>query len=275
MINVICFFLSALLYAWSTFAHLAQWVGSSQRGQRLARPTLIAAVCLHGVAILVRWVQAGYAPLSNGFEAFSFYAWGIGLVYLLVKPLRRFSMLGVFVTPLALSSILIASVLPKRITPLVPVLQSYWLPIHVGISFAAYVLFSLAFVVAIAYLLQERALRQPTRRIWARQLPSLEALDNLARRLALAGLGFMTGSLFSGSLWAEQAWGVVWVWEPQQVASLVTWLIYAVYFYARHSANWRDRRAAWLLVGGFVSVLITFVGADLLMLDSRHSFLFG
>ena len=109
MINIVCFFLSALCYVSSTFAHLAQWVGGSQRGERLARPTLIAAVILHGVAILVRWVQAGFAPLSNGFEAFSFYAWGIGLVYLLVKPLRRFSVLGVFVTPLALASILIAS----------------------------------------------------------------------------------------------------------------------------------------------------------------------
>jgi cytochrome c-type biogenesis protein CcsB len=166
-------------------------------------------------------------------------------------------------------------VLPKRIDPLVPVLQGYWLPIHVSISFIAYALFSLAFVAAVAFLLQERALRQPTRRSWARTLPSLEALDNLARRLALVGLAFMSGSLFSGSLWAEQAWGVVWVWEPQQVAALVTWLIYALYFYARHNAGWRDCRAAWLLVAGFASVLITFIGADLMMPDSRHSFLFG
>jgi len=275
MINVVCFLLSALLYAFSTVAHLAYWIGSSRLGKRLARPSLIAATILHGVAIALRWVEAGYAPLSDGFEAFSFYAWGLSLIYLLVKPLRRFPILGVFVTPIALSSILIASVLPKRIDPLVPILQSYWLPIHVGISFTAYALFSLAFVAAIAYLFQERALRQPARRTWARTLPSLEALDNLARRLALIGLAFMSGSLFSGSLWAEQAWGVVWVWEPQQVASLVTWLIYVVYFYARHNADWQDRRAAWLLVAGFVSVLVTFVGADLMMPDSRHSFLFG
>jgi ABC-type transport system involved in cytochrome c biogenesis permease subunit len=59
------------------------------------------------------------------------------------------------------------------------------------------------------------------------------------------------------------------------VASLVTWLIYAAYFFARHNIGWQDRRGAWLLVGGFVSVILTFVGADLMMLDSRHSFLFG
>jgi ABC-type transport system involved in cytochrome c biogenesis permease subunit len=172
-------------------------------------------------------------------------------------------------------SILVASVLPKRIEPLVPVLQSHWLPVHVGVSFAAYVLFSLAFVAAVTYLLQLRSLKQPSRRLWARKLPALETLENLQRRTAVAGLVLMSGSLVSGSLWAQQVWGIIWPWEPQQVAALVTWFIYAVYFYARHRADWRDHRGAWLLVGGFVSVLITFVGADLVMLDSRHSFLFG
>jgi len=275
MVNVVFFAFALLCYAVSTLAHVACWIGRSQRCGRYARPTLLAAVALHGVAIALRWIEAGYAPLSNGFEAFSLYAWGLSLVYLLVPSLRRYDVLGVFVTPLALTSILVASVLPKRIEPLVPVLESHWLPIHVGVSFAAYAMFSLAFVGAISYLLQLRSLRQPGRWLWARQLPSLETLETLQRRMAIIGLVLMTGALFSGSLWAEKAWGTVWPWEPQQVASLVTWLIYVIYFYARHNAGWQDQRGAWLLVGGFLSVLITFVGADLLMPDSRHNFLFG
>ncbi|MFZ5915705.1 MAG: cytochrome c biogenesis protein CcsA [Chloroflexota bacterium] len=275
MVDVFFFLMAVFFYVLSTVAHVACWIGGSRRCERFARPTLLVAVVLHGAAILLRWIEAGYAPLSNGFEAFSFYAWGLSLVYLLVPSLRRHDVLGVFVTPLALTSILVASVLPKRIDPLVPVLQSHWLPIHVGVSFAAYALFSLAFVVALTYLLKLHALKQPGRWLWARRLPSLETSETLQRRTAVAGLVLMTGALLSGSLWAEKAWGIVWPWEPQQVASLVTWLIYAAYFYARHSAGWVDRRGAWLLVGGFVSVLITFVGADLLMPDSRHSFLFG
>jgi len=273
--DVLFFALALLCYAASTLAHAGHWIGSSRPCERIARPTLLGAVALHGLAIALRWAEAGYAPLSNAFEAFSFYAWGLGLVYLLAPGLRRHAVLGVFVTPLALTSILVASVLPKRIEPLVPVLQSHWLPIHVGVSLAAYAMFSLAFVVALAYLLKLRALKQPGRWLWARVLPSLETSEALQRRTAVTGLVLMTGALLSGSLWAEKAWGVVWPWEPQQVASLVTWLIYAVYFYARHNAGWQDQRTAWLLVGGFVSVLVTFVGADLLMPGSRHSFLFG
>jgi cytochrome c-type biogenesis protein CcsB len=275
MISVAPFLLAVLLYVLSTVAHVACWVGGSRQCERWARPTLLAAVVLHGAAILLRWLEAGYAPFSNGFEAFSFYAWGLSLIYLLMPFLRRQAVLGVFVTPLSLTSILVASVLPKRIEPLVPVLQSYWLPIHVGVSLAAYAMFSLAFVGAISYLLQLRSLKQPGRWLWARQLPSLETLQALQQRTAVMGLVLMTGALLSGSLWAEKAWGVAWPWEPQQVASLVTWLFYALYFFARHNMGWQDQRGAWLLVGGFISVLMTFVGADLLMPDSRHSFLFG
>lgn len=275
MVNVLLFLLALICYAGSTVTYVACWMGSSRSCKRFTVPTLLAAVVLHGSAIVLRWIEAGYAPLSNGFEAFSFYAWGLSVVYLAVPSLRRHAVLGVFVTPLALGSILVASVLPKGIEPLVPVLQSHWLPVHVGVSFAAYAMFSLAFVSAVTYLLKLRSLRQPGRWLWARQLPSLEVLEGLQRRTALVGLVLMTGALLSGSLWAEKAWGIVWPWEPQQIASLVTWFIYAVYFYARHNAGWQDQRGAWLLVGGFVSVLITFVGADLLMMDSRHSFLFG
>ena len=273
MANVVLFGLALLGYAVSTMAYAAWWISHSHWGERLARPALMAAVVLHGAAIALRWIEAGHVPLSNGFEAFSFYAWGLALVYLLFGA--RYAALGVFVTPLALSSIVVASVLPKGIEPLVPVLQSHWLPIHVGISFAAYAMFSLAFVAAVSYLLHLRTLERPGRWLWARQLPSLEALETLQRRTAIVGLVLMTGALISGSLWAEKAWGIVWPWEPQQVAALVTWLIYAFYFYARHNIGWRDRRTAWLLVGGFVSVILTFVGADLMMRDSRHSFLFG
>jgi cytochrome c-type biogenesis protein CcsB len=273
--SVLFFLLAAGIYTASVLAHVTGWVGRSRRGERLARPSLLIAVVLHGVALGLRWAEAGHAPLSNGFEAFSFYAWGVGVVYVIVEPLRRHGVLGLFVTPLALVSILVASVLPKRIEPLVPVLHSYWLPVHVGISFSAYAMFSLAFVVALAYLMHEHALHEPARRQWARRLPPLETLENLQRRLAIVGLWLMTGSLVTGSLWAEKAWGVVWLWEPQQIAALVTWFIYAFYFYARYSAGWRDRRTAWLLVGGFGSVMGTFVGADLVMPGSRHSFLFG
>ncbi|MGD9315463.1 MAG: c-type cytochrome biogenesis protein CcsB, partial [Anaerolineae bacterium] len=79
MVNVILFLLALVFYAISTTAYVACWISSSRRCERLAQPALTAAVVLHGLAILLRWLVAGYAPLSNAFEAFSFYAWGLSL----------------------------------------------------------------------------------------------------------------------------------------------------------------------------------------------------
>ncbi len=115
MVDVVLFLLALVLYAISTLAYVAAWIGGSRRGERLARPSLMAAVALHGLGMVLRWIEAGYAPLSNGFEAFSAYAWALSLAYLLIRPLRQQAVLGAFVTPLALASIVVASVLPKRI----------------------------------------------------------------------------------------------------------------------------------------------------------------
>ena len=274
MINIVFFTTALVLYAASTLCYGLRWLADSRRARQWAAPLLLAAALLHGVAFATRWLESGYPPLTNGFEVFSFFAWGLVLVYLIVEHRSGQAVLGVFVTPLALLSLLIASALPKQIQPLLPVLRSRWLIVHVAISFAAFVTFSLAFVAALTYLLQERVLRHKAGSRWIWRLPALEAMDRLSHRLATLGLLLMTGSLLTGSTWAEQAWGVLWVWQPQQIAALATWVIYLVYLYARHSVGWRGRRLAWLLVAGFISVIVTFVGADLIAPGSLHSFLF-
>ncbi|MFQ6059303.1 MAG: cytochrome c biogenesis protein, partial [Anaerolineae bacterium] len=82
---------------------------------------------------------------------------------------------------------------------------------------------------------------------------------------------FMTLSLITGSIWAERAWGTPWLWDAKLNMSLITWAIYMVYFYARNVANWGARRSAWLLVLGFASILITYLGVNLFM-PTVHGF---
>lgn len=273
MADVALFMVALALYCAATFAYMATWLGRSHRFRRWAPGLLMAAVLVQAGGIAIRWVESGYPPLSNGFESLAFYGWILAAVYAVLERRIGHPGLGAMVTPIALAAILVASVLPKEIQPLIPVLQSRWLGIHVGISFLAYAVFTMGFAVGVAFLRLDAALKRgaaPVR--W--DLPALVTLDNLGRRLALVGFFLMTGSLLTGSIWAEKAWGVIWVWQPQQTAALVTWLIYAVYFYTRHEANWRGRRSAWLLVVGFAAMLFTFVGVDLLMPGGLHSFLF-
>ncbi len=273
MADVILFMVALALYCAATFAYMATWLGRSRRFRRWAAGLLLAAVLVHAVGIAARWVESGHPPLSNGFESLAFYGWLLAAAYGILERRIGHPGLGALVTPIALAALLVASVLPKGIEPLIPVLQSQWLGIHVGISFLAYAVFTVGFAVGVAFLRLDAALKRGAAPAgW--NLPSLLALDNLGRRLALVGFFLMTGSLLTGSIWAEKAWGVIWVWEPQQIAALVTWLIYALYFYTRHEMDWRGRRSAWLLVVGFAAMLFTFVGVDLFMPGGLHSFLF-
>ena len=98
-------------------------------------------------------------------------------------------------------------------------------------------------------------------------------MDRLSRWLVTVGLLLMAGAIMTGSVWAERTWGTPWVWEPKQVLSLVTLVIYGAYYFVRHVSHWSVRRASWILVLGFISVLTTFLGSDLLAPAGLPSFL--
>lgn len=273
MADVAVFAVASLLYLGATGSYHVAWLGEKRRYRRAATRLLLAAVVVHGLGLAMRWLQAGRPPLANAFEGLSFYGWMLAAGYLVLERWTRHPGLGALVVPIALVAVAVAAFLPKGIEPLEPVLQSPWLGVHAGVSFLAYVTFTLAFGTALAFLRQDRILKRRRGLGWGRDLPSLLALEMLGRRLALAGFVLMTGSLVSGSIWARTAWGVPWVWQPQQVAALVTWGVYAGYLLAWYGLGWRGRRVAWLLVAGFVAVIITFVGVDLALPGGLHDFM--
>ncbi len=274
MVNISLFAVAAVLYAGATFSYHAAWLGGRRRFRWLATVLLSAAVTVQGVGIGVRWVESGRPPLASGFEGFSFYGWALAAAYLLLLERRgERPGLGAMVTPIALIAVVIAAILPKRIEPLLPVLRSSWLGIHVSVSFMAYVAFTLAFAAAIAYLRQDHVLKRRQGLGWGAEMPSLLALERLGSRASVVGFALMCGSLVTGSLWARRAWGVPWVWQPQQIGALATWIVYAGYLVCWRALRWRGPRLAWWLVAGFVAVIVTFVGADLLLPGSLHNFL--
>jgi len=266
----VLFDLGTVAYAVSAYLYLVGWFGRYRWGARWATYSLLAAVLLHGGAVASRWLTFGF-PFLTLREILSLYAWLLALLYLGIERRFGYTILGVLVVPLGVVTILVASLLPPAHEPLLPLLQSPWLTAHVGVFFSAYAAFTLAFAAALAYLLQERALRRK-RPAW--DLPPLAVMDALSRWSATVGLVLMVAAIFTGSAWAERVWGTPWVWEPKQALSLLTVGVYALYFYVRHVSYGPTRRAAWLIVAGFVSVLVTFIGAELLAPTGLHSFLF-
>jgi ABC-type transport system involved in cytochrome c biogenesis permease subunit len=263
------FAIGTVLYTLSAYLYLVGWLARERAATRWAPRALLGAMILHLGSMAVRWGVFGF-PFLTLREVISVYAWVLALLYLLLEWRYGYTIIGVLVTPVGSLIILAASLLPAGERPLLPLLRSPWLMAHTGVFFAAYAAFTLAFAGALAYLFQDRSLR---RKKLAWRLPPLPVMDRLSRWLVTVGLLLMAAAIITGSAWAERTWGTPWVWQPKQVLSLVTLGIYGAYYFVREVSHWPVRRAAWILVLGFISVMTTFLGSDLLAPTGVHSFL--
>lgn len=270
MIFLVLFITSLLLYLFSAIMYLLQWFSGFRNARRFAMVALSAVIVLQLGIMFGRLVLFGY-PFYSLREFLMIYPLALAVLLLFVERRFGYTLLGVMIAPLGASFLLFTFSLPEAHSELLPMLQSPILMIHVSFFLSAYAALTLAFSAAISYLLQERSLKKK-RLAW--RLPPLQIMDQLGSQLILIGTVLMGIAIPLGSYWAMNAWGVAWVWEPKQIMSLVTLAIYSGYFVMRFSAQWPGRKLAWLTIIGFVSIFITFFGADLLAANSAHSFLF-
>lgn len=219
----------------------------------------------HTGALISRYLEAGYTPITNLHEALSFFAWSIVAVYLILQMKYKVDVLAAFVSPIAVIMIILASIFPQEILPLPPALKSFWLPIHVTLAFLGNALFAVAFAIAIMYLLQEGQIKKKKIGSVYYRLPSLNVLDEINYRCLTWGFPLLTLGIISGSIWAQSAWGAYWSWDPKEAWSLITWFVYAALLHGRLSMGWRGRKAAILAIIGFASVVFTFLGVNLLL----------
>ena len=274
--NVRILQLAALVYLAATVVHLVYLVGQRKQVEVWARRVTWAGFSIHSLGLLVRFLEAGYTPVTSLHEAMSFFAWCIVGLYVLLQFWYRLPSFGAFVAPVALVFVLSAAVIPGQIEPLPAALQSYWLPVHVILLFLGDGAFALAAAAGVMYLIQERELKRKRLGAWFRRLPNLDVLDDLNYRCLTIGFPLLTVGIITGAIWAQQAWGTYWSWDPKETWSLITWLLYAALLHGRLTVGWRGRRAAvWALIG-FGSVLFTFLGVNFILpklipdLESLH-----
>jgi cytochrome c-type biogenesis protein CcsB len=167
--------------------------------------------------------------------------------------------------------IILASLFPKEILPVAPVLNSFWLPIHVTLAFIGDAMFALAFAAGVMYLIQERQIKSKKIGPFYYRLPALKVLDDLSYRCLTLGFPLLTLGIITGSVWAESAWGSYWSWDAKETWSLITWFLYAALLHGRLTVGWRGRRAAIFAIVGFAVLVFTFLGVNLL-LSGLHSY---
>ncbi|GAB3630082.1 c-type cytochrome biogenesis protein CcsB [Pandoraea terrae] len=286
---------SAILWMSALFflATIFYWGGLIARspvGSSLGSTLCWAAVLLGFTGMMVRWyesylvgVDVGHIPISNLYEVFVLFCMITALFYLYYEQRYETRALGPFVLLVisaAVGFLLWYSVARGafEIQPLVPALQSWWMKIHVPANFIGYGTFALAAMVAVAYLLKAREQKKLAiagaplgTGFFSSRLPSLELLDDLMYKAIAVGFAFFTIATILGALWAADAWGGYWSWDPKETWALIVWLNYAAWLHMRLMKGLRGAVAAWWALTGLLVTTFAFLGVNM-FLSGLHSY---
>ena len=221
---------------------------------------------------VLRSLSVSRAPLGNMYE-FALVTAAFALVVYSVWSLRQDRLwLGAFVV-LPVVVILGAARLwwYTEASQLMPALDNIWLVIHVTIATLSIALFTIGAALAVAYLLRDAAERKGEVRGWLAALPGAQPLERLTYGIHVFAFPLWTFALVSGAIWAEQAWGRYWGWDPKEVWTFVIWVVYAAYLHARATSGWTTRQATWVAIAGFACIIINYTVVNLLM-TGLHSY---
>jgi cytochrome c-type biogenesis protein CcsB len=268
----IFFFKGALsLYLLGTLGYIIFIVFQIKTTARISYGLLLLGFISHTVAISLWTIQTGYLPVHNLRESLSFFAWAIIGVYLIIQIRFNILVLGSFLSPLAAAMMISSIFISPQTGPVNPLLQNLWLTIHIVFIFAGNGVFAIAFLAGIMYLIQERQIKSKRLGLLYHRLPALEVLDALNYNSLILGFPLLTLGMFSGSIFSQYTLGTFWRWDPKEVWSLITWLLYAALLHGRLVSGWRGRRSAMISIIGFLVLIFSFLGVNFLV-KGYHSF---
>jgi len=259
------FWVAAGLYLLSFLLYLRYALSLGKGAERVARVTLHLGAALHTGLILLRAWEGGRPPYQTLYEALSWFAWSAVMVYIYVERRLRASFPALFMLPIAIGACLYALLGPRldpSIKPLPPSLQSNWYIFHVATAFASYAIFIVSFAVEASYLVLNPRIKKGKLQGYGLNRSNIGGFHRMAHRLVLFGYPLLTFGLFSGAMWANQAWGRYWGWDPKETWSLLTWMVYSLYLHARVTPKWSEGRASAVNIIGFVAMMMTFLGVN-------------
>ena len=268
---------------------VAFWAASAGRCTSVVQLFVAVANLLLTSQLVLRWWESGHFPISNLYESLCFLAWACTLTQLLVERSWPSPIVAAAATPMGLGCIAFASfALPDQLqtsAPLVPALRSSWLVMHVSVIMVSYAALLVGSLLSLAVLVTDRGEALELRsssigsggyrqsvsaadggvlQLQSVQLSTTEQLDSLSYRTITVGFLMLTVGIVSGAVWANEAWGSYWSWDPKETWALICWLVYAAYLHTRLSRGWQGRRPALVAVIGLVVIAVCYIGVNLL-----------
>jgi cytochrome c-type biogenesis protein CcsB len=245
-----------------------RWIGIAVVGLN------VAATVAHAATLITRAIAAGRVPWGNMYEfllALTLVGSVAWLVVLRLRPGVR--ALGLLVMTVLIVLLGTSGMLHTEAGPLVPALNSYWLAIHVSAVATAGGVLLVGFVSAVLYLLRDGFENGRTGFPFAlaAKAPAAASIERLTFRVHAFAFPILTVGIMCGAIWAEAAWGRYWNWDPKEVWSFITWVIYAGYLHARATPSIKHRTAAWLAIAGWAAVVFNTYGVNLVF-SGLHSY---
>ncbi|HTE74087.1 MAG TPA: c-type cytochrome biogenesis protein CcsB [Actinomycetes bacterium] len=249
-----------------------------ERADRLSRVGVsltVLAFALHLGAVVTRGLSADRAPWGNMFEFSVTGALAVTGVYLVLLRRHDIRYLGTFVVlPVLLTLGLAVTVLYTESAQLVPALKSVWLVIHVSAAIIASGILTVGFAQTVCFLVQDRREQRPVEArtpSFMDRLPSAAALDRSAYRMHAFAYPIWTFAVIAGAIWAENAWGRYWGWDPKETWAFITWMVYTAYLHARATAGWKGRKASYVALLGYATFLFNYLVVNI-WLVGFHSY---
>jgi len=248
---------------------------ADDRAERLGRVAVsltALAFALHLAAVVARGLWAGRVPWGSMYEFSTAGALAVTGVFLVLLRREGVRYLGIWVVPAVLVTLgLAVTVLYNETAQLLPALRSYWLVIHVSAAVLSSGVFTVGAVVSVLYLVRSRAETSGRPDGYAARLPAAASLDRVAYRVHAFAFPLWTFAVVAGAIWAENAWGRYWGWDPKETWAFITWVVYAAYLHARSTAGWRGHSAAAIALVGYACFLFNYFGVNLLI-SGLHSY---
>ena len=298
--NTIQNFSSNIVFGILLFAMTIYWINLSffKNNNNLIQIGRVSSTIANFLLFFIlasRWIVAGYFPLSNLYESLLFLTWTLLTIYLYIENKTKSKLMGAILIPVALLITGFANLTlspdMQKASPLVPALQSNWLMLHVSMMMLSYATLIMGSLLCILFLVVSKyqdvdlqILDKPSLPLYNVMLdyyeaklfsPSeelaelgklklLQSLDNWSYRIIGLGFPFLTIGIIAGGVWANEAWGSYWSWDPKETWALITWIVFATYLHSRITKGWEGKKTAILGGFGFVVIWICYLGVNFL-----------
>ena len=269
--EMIFFRIALAAYFVSTAGYISSLFVGRVRVAKLSMWVFSLAFALHTVCIVIQWTGAASTPSANIYGSLSFTAWAISGAYLAFQTKTKTRVLGAFVSPAVLVMMIAASAGLMGGVSIPPTLRGPWVPVHVVLLLTGGALFALACLAGTMYLLQDNLIKSKKVRGFSKLLPSLRDLDRINHICIIWGFPLLTIGIIAGSIWARTVWGDSWHWDPKQIFTAISWVIYAALVHQRMVMGWKGRKAALLSIIAFAGLFFAFIGVNVFFV-TIHNF---